>query len=254
MMDRKKGMFRLFKYVVLGLSLTLSPSVFANIIIIGTRIVYPEGNKEVTVKINNEGKQPSLVQVWSDKGNNKSTPETADAPFLIMPPIFRVESHKSQTLRITYTGEELPQDRESLFWLNVLDVPPMPIKTGFTDKNYLQIAIRTRIKIFFRPKGLVDTQSVAAEQIKWSIVKSNQNSSRYALKATNASPYYITISDAALTTNSHQYIAKAHMLEPGQTSNFPLNGLSSLPQGKNIITYTTINDLGGTNKHSFKLP
>ncbi|RDL19866.1 pili/flagellar assembly PapD-like chaperone [Serratia fonticola] len=64
----------------------------------------------------------------------------------------RVETGKGQTLRISYAGGALPMDKESVFWLNVLEVPAKSQAT--TGENRLQMAFRPRIKLFFRPKGL----------------------------------------------------------------------------------------------------
>ncbi|WP_251677901.1 fimbria/pilus periplasmic chaperone [Escherichia coli] len=65
---------------------------------------------------------------------------------LLPPPINRVDPGKGQTLRVTFTDLPLPTDRESVFWLNVLEIP-----TRYEPKsndNYLQVAFRTRIKLF----------------------------------------------------------------------------------------------------------
>ncbi len=74
------------------------------------------------------------------------------APFIVLPPIVRIEPGKGQSWRLVFNGSRLPQDRESLFWFNLLDIPPEP-KNGKTD-NYLQLAIRSRIKLFYRPAGV----------------------------------------------------------------------------------------------------
>lgn len=48
----------------------------------------------------------------------------------------------------------LAQDKESLYYFNLREIPPK------TDKaNTLQIALQTRIKLFYRPAGLVVTQN-----------------------------------------------------------------------------------------------
>lgn len=45
----------------------------------------------------------------------------------------------------------LPQDRESLFYLNVIDIPPdNPARSG----NLLKLAMQNRIKLFYRPQGI----------------------------------------------------------------------------------------------------
>ncbi|MEI3973708.1 fimbria/pilus periplasmic chaperone [Klebsiella pneumoniae] len=52
-----------------------------------------------------------------DTGDASVAPDSVNVPFIITPLIFRIEPHTGQTLRIMYTGEALPNDRESIFWL-----------------------------------------------------------------------------------------------------------------------------------------
>src|SRR6478609_879117 len=126
----------------------------AAIVITGTRVVYPAEEREVTVKMNNTGTLPALVQTWIDDGNEKTSAQEKSVPFALLPPIFRIDPGKGQSVRMTYTKEPLPQDRESVFWLNVLEIPPRPDAELRDSRNILQMAFRSRIKIFFRPKGL----------------------------------------------------------------------------------------------------
>lgn len=51
-----------------------------------------------------------------------------------------MEPKSGQTIRIVYTGESLPQDRESLFYLNVLDIPAKP-KLEENSENSEEITI-----------------------------------------------------------------------------------------------------------------
>jgi chaperone protein EcpD len=46
--------------------------------------------------------------------------------------VFRLNAEKGQSLRIRFTGGKVPQDRESVWWLNVLEVQP---KTERGAKN-----------------------------------------------------------------------------------------------------------------------
>ncbi|WP_043219895.1 fimbrial biogenesis chaperone, partial [Burkholderia gladioli] len=85
----------------------------ASVVIGGTRVIYGAGEPEVTIKLSNEGQSPALVQSWVDAGDTKSEPSTTKVPFVVTPPISRIDPSKSQTLRIVYTGEPLPKDRES---------------------------------------------------------------------------------------------------------------------------------------------
>ncbi len=75
------------------------------------------------------------------------------------PPLFAMKGKKENTLRILdATNNQLPQDRESLFWMNVKAIPSMD-KSKLTE-NTLQLAIISRIKLYHRPaKFSVATRS-----------------------------------------------------------------------------------------------
>ena len=100
------------------------PAAVAGIVIDGTRVVYPAAKREVTVNVRNNTEKPSLVEAWLDTGNADSKPGEVKVPFALTPPVFRLDPTKGQSLRLVYTRDPLPNDRESLFWLNVLDIPP----------------------------------------------------------------------------------------------------------------------------------
>ena len=126
-----------YKTCLLALLIPFS-SVNAEIIIHGTRAVYPSDAREITLQVTNTGKSPALVQTWIDEGDAKATPDQSKAPFIITPPITRVEAEKGQYLRITSlpTANTLSKTQETLFWLNVLDIPPKP---STKDKQLLPI-------------------------------------------------------------------------------------------------------------------
>lgn len=79
---------------------------YANVVITGTRVIYPADQKSISVQLTNVGNEPSLVQSWLDKGNISSNPNTESVPFIIAPPVTRVEANAGQTLRINFTNTE----------------------------------------------------------------------------------------------------------------------------------------------------
>lgn len=107
----------------------------------GTRVVYPAAQKSINIRLNNENSSPALVQSWLDTGDATVTPDSVRVPFIITPPIFRMDPKSGQTIRVVYTGESLPTDRESLFYLNVLDIPAKPENkdsgSAEVNNNYL---------------------------------------------------------------------------------------------------------------------
>lgn len=211
----------------------------AEIIIHGTRAVYPSDAREITLQVTNTGKSPALVQAWIDEGDAKATPDQSKAPFIITPPITRVEAEKGQFLRITSlpTANALSKTQETLFWLNVLDIPPKPStkNAGDAPDNFLQLAIRSRIKFFYRPSGIKEDVALAPEKIQWSSQGNN-------LLIKNPTPFYITI-----TTISQEHLGKKVNILSEGIMLVPFSEQKIALKNSNIkdMTFTTINDYGG---------
>ena len=216
----------------------------ASVVIGGTRVVYPAQDKEVTVKLTNAGNQPALVQVWLDDGDDKSTPDTAKVPFTVMPPVFRIDPTKGQAVRLVYTKEPLPSDKESLFWVNVLEVPPKAAEDG---KNHLQFAFRTRIKLFFRPSGLSGDVATARDKLTWKVVP-NAKGKGFAVQATNPTPYYVSFAHVGVKVGDREIDGDGGMIAPGSSTVFSIADLSSAPGAGAQVAFTTINDFGALDK------
>jgi len=213
----------------------------ASVVVAGTRVVFPAAGGEVTVRLSNEGSQPALVEAWIDDGDPASTPDTARVPFLITPPLARMNAGKGQSLRIVYTGQPLPGDRESLFWLNVLEIPPKPEAKPGEERNTLQFAVRSRLKLFFRPASLAGNPLTAGEQLGWSVVADGTG---YALVARNPTPYYITISKLTLRVGDTIYATDSGMVAPLASLRLPVKDLRRAPAAGSAVDYTVINDFG----------
>lgn len=231
-----------------GLMALLMPLTAANaeIILHGTRAVYPSNAREITLQMSNNGEKPSLVQAWIDEGDPKTTPDKSKAPFVITPPITRVEAGEGQSLRISKlpNAESLSKDRETLFWLNVLDIPPKPAKNDkAAPENYLQLAIRSRIKFFYRPDSIKTDSSEAPKALRWSI-KGNQ------LIVNNPTPFYITLTSIVQKQNNSDktvVLSEGIMLAP--FSEQQINLQSPIMTVKDI-KFTSINDYGGRVENS----
>lgn len=220
----------------------------ADIVIEGTRVIYPAGRPEIGVQITNLGDQPVLVQSWVDSGaaSAYAPPEQISAPFTLLPPLVRVEPKKGQTLRLLYTGQlssagqhlsgqtpatqGLPADQESLFWFNVLEVPPKPADAG--DKNYLQFAVRNRLKLFFRPQGLPGDVAKAPAQLHW-----HQQGDQ--LLVDNPTPYHISFAKVSLDGQTIDELG-SQMVAPHHSLQAALHGRHG-----QTLAVSVINDFGG---------
>ncbi len=66
--------------------------------------------------------QRTISIIWCSHGSKRKITHVK-APFLITPPLFRLDAKQENVLRIIRTGGNLPADRESLFWLNIKSIP-----------------------------------------------------------------------------------------------------------------------------------
>jgi chaperone protein EcpD len=236
------------------LAVLLSSPTWADVVINTTRVIYPAQEREITLSLTNDEKtQPRLVQAWIDDGHVDTPPDQIHVPFQLTPPMFRLDASKSQVLRIAYTHEEsatnpVAKDKESLFWLNVLSVPPAPANTK--DQNLLKFAIRTRIKFFLRPERLAGDPEQAPAQLQWKLVSDGAGQ---ALEAYNPSAYHISFASITLVVNGQEVRSEAPpMLAPGATGKYVLKDLTQVPSSA-AIHFTTVNDYGTPVDHTATL-
>jgi chaperone protein EcpD len=214
----------------------------ASVVIGGTRVVYPAQDKEVTIKLTNEGAKPAMVQVWLDDGDEKSTPDTARVPFTVSPPIFRMDPTKGQSVRVVYTQEALATDKETLFWVNVLEVPPKAAASD--DRNLLQFAFRTRIKLFFRPQGLAGDVTGAPEKLTWQLQPSTVGKGM-TLQVSNPTSYHVNFAAVGVRLGDKDIAqGEGGMVTPGATARFALPTLDRAPTGDAKATFSIITDFG----------
>ena len=208
----------------------------------GTRIIYNENKNDTSIRLENKGQRPLLAQVWLDDGNDAADPSTLKVPFTLTPPVSRVEAKRGQTVKIMFNGTTaLPKDRESVFWFNALEVPPKSSAADSAGKNILQLAFRTRIKLFYRPQGLQGTSSEAPALLNW---KAQQRGGKTVLHVTNPTPYYVSFNNVELEANGRKFTVAPDMVPPKSTHDLTVNGLASVPSAGSV-SYTAISDYGG---------
>lgn len=177
---------------------------WANIVINGTRIIYLDENKDIIVQLINDGDSPALVQSWIDDGDINSTPETANVPFLLSPPVVKISPYNGQQLRIKKVTANIPNDRESVFFLNVLDIPPIP--KYLQKQNTMQLAVKSRIKLFYRPVALKGSLDNAVNKVK--LIAENKG-----FRIVNDGPFHITIANIENQVKT-KLLAESLMISP----------------------------------------
>lgn len=188
-----------------------------------TRVIYPAGQKQVQLAVtNNDDSSTYLIQSWVENAEGQK-----DGQFVITPPLFAMQGKKENTLRIIdATNDKLPKDRESLFWMNVKAIPSMD-KSKLSD-NTLQLAIISRIKLYYRPAKLTLSPDQAPEKLTF-------RRSATTLTLINPTPYYLTVTEL----NAGTRVLENALVPPmGEASvKIPADA------GRDI-TYRTINDYG----------
>jgi chaperone protein EcpD len=215
----------------------------ANVVVTGTRVILTAHDGETTVSLHSHNSVPVLIESWVDSGDEKATPETTKAPFLVTPPMLRMEANNDQALRVLFTGDasSLPADRESLFFFNVLEIPPKP-DAAAKGNNYLQLAMRTRLKLFYRPAGLAGDEMTAINMLTF---KANSESGKVVVVVHNPSAYYVTIGNMTLQNGSTTHKVDIGMVAPFSDIRLSVAGLSQLPVAGSVVNYGCVNDYGG---------
>lgn len=131
-------------------SFCIGQALAGGIVLQRTRVIYDASRKEAALPVANKGAEtPYLLQSWVDNIDGKSR-----APFIITPPLFRLEAGDDSSLRIIKTADNLPENKESLFYINVRAIPAKK-KSDDVNANELTLVFKTRIKMFYRPAHLV---------------------------------------------------------------------------------------------------
>ncbi|AIR91672.1 fimbrial chaperone protein [Pseudomonas cremoricolorata] len=210
-----------------------------SVVVNGTRVIYPGQAREKTVRLTNQDHFSNVVQAWVDIDDPVSTPETADAPFLVNPAVSRLASGSGQTLRIIYTGEGLPQDRESLFHLNILQIPPR--NTAHADRDQVLLMLRNRLKVFYRPEGVAGNAGQLPEKLQFSLA---QVGSGWHVEVHNPTGFYASFGSATLQVGNHHLALQPAMVEPFGKAEWALPDPGRLPDGVVQLRAQLINDYG----------
>ena len=239
------------RFMTLTVALLSSAAVQASVIVNSTRIVYPQNDNEVTVRLESKNQAPVLVQAWLDSGGEQSTPDVATAPFVVIPPIFRMEPGKQQVVRLAYTGQDLPSAQEGLFWFNLLEVPSQ--RQGAAQSNQFQLAFRSRIKLFLRPANLPYGVEAAPGKLRWQRVATEQGQ---ALDVFNPSPYHVTFEQIRVQVAEQQHVREPaasgaeNMVIPGGRLRFALPRLTAPLNRCASVVFETLDDFGAKVRHT----
>lgn len=230
---------RLTGAVLFLLTMVWSTSGLAAINVDRTRIIMDSKQKSLSVVLTNENKRtPYLAQSWVEDDKGKRTDL-----LLALPPLQRIDPGKKSQVRILQAPgggiKSLPQDRESLFWFNVREIPP----EVSSDENVLQLAMQSQLKLFYRPASVRKADGDTPET-RLVVTRDNGHA---VLK--NPTPYYITV---AWLGPDRKYPLRGFD-EPSMVAPFSsLTLKAELPVSLRSLSVGYIDDYGGLRINTYR--
>jgi len=186
-----------------------------------TRIIYGEKEGHELVIQNNYNSFYG-GQVWID-----NLDDSDEFYFVNSPQFFKVNSGEKQIVRLMKTDATLAEDRESLFWVNVQEIPPKQQ----SEQSGMVMSFRTRIKLIYRPSDLGERYKAESE-VTW---KQTGNT----LHLNNPTPFYFAIT--TVSANGEERVPEQKTpLAPFSTMAFTFDSLPALKE----LTISAINDFG----------
>ncbi len=197
-----------------------------------TRLVFPAEVKSVIAGIDNRSDNTYLIkaQVIASPTEKANAPTIA-TPFVVTPPLFRLEPQAHYSVRVLPQGTaSLPVDQESVFYLSFLAIPATKSVPG--ESAHVSIGLNTLIKLFYRPTGLTPLVAEAEGQLQF-YAQSGETVVR------NPTPYYLTLSALQRDGRAIDVALAGTMLAP-----FSQSTLRGITPGHEM-RYAVINDFGG---------
>jgi len=196
----------IFNRIILILSLFIFNNLsFAGLITESSRVIYLEQDISKVVNIKNINYYPVLVQSFIDDGAGDAN--LANAPFMVSPAVMRLNQNELNAITILYTGDNLPSNKESMFWLNLHEIPATNAKDDASNLHKIAITLNTQLKLLYRPASLKPELDIKylANNIKFNLklIKNNIH-----ITANNLTPYNASIINIVLNNNEHLIISK----------------------------------------------
>lgn len=203
-----------------------------------SRVIYSPESGVATLTAMNVQDYPMLVksEVF---GEDKKT----NAPFIVTPPLFRLDGHQQSRLRIVGTGGDFAKDRETLHWLCVTGIPPkgddewakkegQAVKPTHATIN-VQLSVSSCIKLLVRPSSVKGSPMDFASSLVWQRLGDK-------VKVTNPTPFYMNLQSASV---GGKKIDGLEYIPPQGERMF------ALPQGAvGTVEWRIVTDFGGESR------
>ncbi len=229
---------RLLLYLlILGCCIfAMTQTCFAGVVVGATRLVINEsvGQKDVNLRASGSGKYLVISRVFGGSAREKGDKASKSLEFTVVPSAFLIKGgQERQTRIVAVPGHALARDRETMFYFMLSAVPE-----SSKEKNTVQIAVRTWIKLFYRPASLEGKQIPPPEMVR--------DGDNVVIK--NASPFYISL--------ARLFVQGKSVISPGEVSPYGEKRLSGCPVSAPScdVRWTQIGEDNQARVYSVSLP
>ncbi|HFT1740460.1 TPA: fimbria/pilus periplasmic chaperone [Vibrio vulnificus] len=218
-------------YLLALASWLFANQVWASLVMDATRYIYKGGTETLTLTVTNNAKVAFGAQMWVENIVENDTRPT----FIVTPPFYKIKEESKQVVRVMKVSDHLPTDKESIYWLNLQEIPPKKEGSG------LALAIRTRVKLIYRPEGLDAARKGAEQGVKIEYLPGEQ-------WLVNSTPYIFSIGEVSDVNGKPIAFTKADveklgMFMPGDRINVT---------GHKVNAFWSLNDYGVAEEHILK--
>lgn len=147
------------------------------------KFIFIESINQEIIEINNKTNNDYFIQSWITHYDKKDSNEI---PFMVTPPLFKIEKDETFSLKIFKTDKIKEKDREMLYRINIKRVPIL--LNPENSKNMLHVSINSVYNLIYRPLSIEKDAKDAYKKIEFLKNKNNE------LIINNPTPYFIALS------------------------------------------------------------
>lgn len=184
-----------------------------------TRVILTDKDaKGVFFKATNNNSFPVLIQAWSSNidtntGAVSYIQKSNKTPFIVLPPLQRVDPGEDFTLQLRLNGEPVQALKESVYLLSFKAIPV----SGANPKNQFLVTVVTNLKVFIRNK-LQDNGGVPS-----AIKKISASWVPEGIVINNPTPYWLTMSSMKIDDEELSKKELLRMIAPMNSTLFKFN-------------------------------
>ncbi|MDY3695734.1 MAG: molecular chaperone [Proteus mirabilis] len=147
------------------------------------KFIFIESVNQEIIEINNKANNDYFIQSWVTHYDKENSNEI---PFMVTPPLFKIEKNETFSLKIFKKDEVKERDRETLYRINIKRIPIL--LNSDNNKNMLHVSINSVYNLIYRPISIEKDAKDAYKKIEFLKNKNNE------FIINNPTPYFIALS------------------------------------------------------------